>query len=489
MAAACALLCCQAAVSAERSVFVQLFEWRWQDVALECEQVLGPHGFSAVQVSPPNEHVEHRSNKLAQPYAWWARYQPVSFDLVSRSGDEAQFRDMVRRCAAAGVGIYVDAVLNHMADQVGVGVAGTHFDRERRRYRDLDDRHFNRFCKIQAEDYVVSRDSATNARRAAALRRCQLLDLPDLDNGHPAVQRLHADYLQRLLDAGVAGFRLDAAKHMFPGHIHRLLGELDGDFYVFQEVVDTRGEPVGVFDYAAVGDVTEFLYSRRIGEAFAGEELAPLETLNQAGGLLPSDKAVVFVDNHDNQRGHGMAAATTHRDGEVYTLANVFMLAWPYGYPKLMSSYAWDGVNDSAGPPHDGAGNTLPVYHGDSVDCGGEHWLCEHRRAPMLAMVGFRNRARAANAQQVSHWWQERSQLAFALGSDAAGGDSGFGFVAINRDTQAELNRSLPTGLPAGVYRNLLGEPAVVTVNAAGLAKISLGPLQALAIDREHVSD
>ena len=34
--------------------FVQLFEWDWNDIAAECENVLGPAGYPAVQVSPPN---------------------------------------------------------------------------------------------------------------------------------------------------------------------------------------------------------------------------------------------------------------------------------------------------------------------------------------------------------------------------------------------------------------------------------------------------
>ena len=38
--------------------FVQLFEWDWNDIAAECENVLGPAGYTAVQVSPPNEHIE-----------------------------------------------------------------------------------------------------------------------------------------------------------------------------------------------------------------------------------------------------------------------------------------------------------------------------------------------------------------------------------------------------------------------------------------------
>ena len=35
---------------------VHLFEWKWTDVARECVDVLGPAGYSAVQVSPPSSN-------------------------------------------------------------------------------------------------------------------------------------------------------------------------------------------------------------------------------------------------------------------------------------------------------------------------------------------------------------------------------------------------------------------------------------------------
>lgn len=69
--------------TAQAGAFVHLFEWQWSDVANECEQFLGPKGYSAVQVSPPQEHI--------QGSAWWTRYQPVGYQLQSRSGNAAQF--------------------------------------------------------------------------------------------------------------------------------------------------------------------------------------------------------------------------------------------------------------------------------------------------------------------------------------------------------------------------------------------------------------
>ncbi|XP_010122496.1 PREDICTED: pancreatic alpha-amylase-like, partial [Chlamydotis macqueenii] len=111
-----------------RTSIVHLFEWRWADIALECERYLAPNGFGGVQISPPNENVviAHSS----QP--WWERYQPVSYKLCTRSGNETEFRDMVTRCNNIGVYIYVDAVINHMCGaNVGAGnhaTCGSYFN-------------------------------------------------------------------------------------------------------------------------------------------------------------------------------------------------------------------------------------------------------------------------------------------------------------------------------------------------------------------------
>ena len=73
---------------------------------------LGPHSFGGVQISPPHEHRILYDTNIQRP--WYEAYQPVSYKLVSRRGNRAEFIDMVQRCNNAGVRIYVDAVVNHM---------------------------------------------------------------------------------------------------------------------------------------------------------------------------------------------------------------------------------------------------------------------------------------------------------------------------------------------------------------------------------------
>jgi alpha-amylase len=473
--------------------FVHLFEWRWPDVARECESFLGPKGFTAVQISPPSEHAV----LSASFFPWWQRYQTVSYALDSRSGTRAELIDMVARCRAAGVGIYVDAVLNHTTAQTsGTGSAGTSFSKYR--YPELfEPADFHQpACQIESSDYAFD---------ATRVQRCELLGLADLDTGKQSVQVRLAGYLSALLELGVRGFRLDAAKHVAPTDLAAILAKVvpraDEQPYYFLEVIDHGGEAVRASDYLQLGggaeqDVTEFKYSV-VGDAFLGRSSANLAGLTglgaSDGGLLPSERAVVFIDNHDTQR----ADAIFYQDGRAHDLANVFMLAWPYGYPSIMSSYGFDrsiAAGRDAGPPSAGSGTTLPVYEGEGAEpsCVAEPhadarkgWVCEHRKRHVASMVLFRKVTVGAPVENV--WTNGQNQLAFSRGSQ--------GFVAINHES-SRLTQALPTGLPKGSYCDVLsgdfepaanGEPArcggaVVNVDGSTVASLDLPAETALAL-------
>lgn len=55
---------------------VHLMDWRWHDIANECETFLAPNGFGGVQVSPANEH-----NVFDDDRSWMERYGPMSYLL------------------------------------------------------------------------------------------------------------------------------------------------------------------------------------------------------------------------------------------------------------------------------------------------------------------------------------------------------------------------------------------------------------------------
>lgn len=462
-------------------VFVHLFEWKWTDVAAECENVLGPAGYRAVQVSPPQEH----SIQTGAP--WWQRYQPVSYAIGrSRSGTEAEFVQMVERCRAAGVDVYVDAVINHMTAGAGTGSNGTAYTKYHYPglYTQAD---FHAACTVS--DY----------QSAANVQDCELLGLADLHTGTPDVRRKIAEYLIGLVRLGVAGFRLDAAKHIQPVELDSILDLVNEAAaaeglpapYVFAEVIDYGApEAVRAGDYYGLGyrsggaaDLTEFRF-RLLAGTFAGaggQRVADLASFDpDVPRLMPADKAVVFVENHDTQRDGG---GLGYKDGARYRLANVWMLAQPYGYPKVMSSYVFDlarpGGRD-AGPPSDASGATLDVTCAESIETAmpGE-WVCEHRDPVIAAMVGFR---RAVAGTGVNDWWDNGANaIAFSRGDR--------GFVALNvEDTTVMVATASP--LPAGTYCDALtGGVAAgacvgrsVVVDDTGRVQVELEPGRAVAI-------
>jgi alpha-amylase len=265
---------------------------------------------------------------------------------------------------------------------------------------------------------------------------------------------------------------------------------------VFLEVVGNgQGEALGPRDYFGEGyssggaaDITEFTVTG-VGNKFRnvnGEHISQLNPNGPPGSqfseaawnLMPSDKAVVFLQNHDTQHNCGLS----YRHGDTYRLANVWMLAQPYGYPSILSAYVFDcpGGN-SMGPPSDGDGWTLPVNCASSLETAtAGQFVCEHRDPYISRMVRFRA---VVAGTVITHWWDDGDDaIAFSRGDK--------GFVAINNGT-AQVTASVATGLAAGTYCDrLTGGVAggacagtTVVVTAGGMVALDLAPGRAVAID------
>ncbi|CAG5008916.1 unnamed protein product [Parnassius apollo] len=182
----------------DRSTIVHLFEWKWNDIADECERFLAPKGYGGVQISPPSENVIVHLNNGKR--TWYERYQVMSYMLKTRSGDGDDFLNMTRRCNKVGVRIYADVVVNHMTgDHNGNrGTGGSTADFVNYFYPAVPytREHFHYpFCAIE------------NYNNATQVRSCELVGLKDLNHSHPYVVNKIADYLNELISLGVAGFR------------------------------------------------------------------------------------------------------------------------------------------------------------------------------------------------------------------------------------------------------------------------------------------
>ena len=450
MATACAVLCGAMAMSAPAHAFnpsdtsVQMFRWKWNDIAKECTSWLGPQGFGAVQVSPP-----HAAANLG---FWYDIYQPVNYAvLTSAMGTEAEFQTMVNTCHAAGVRIYADVVVNHMAPGSGTATNGSTWNGNTQTYPYFSANDFHANCAIQDADYGSPGNQGN-------VRNCRLVGLIDLATETTYVRGQIKNYLTKLLNMGVDGFRFDASKHMQPADLQAFVGGVaqttkSGEpVWVTHEIIPDGN--VNRADYFSSGTVNEFKFTYAMREVFRdtnGNQLSQIRTYmgtpgNWGGtwGFVDSSKATVFVNNWDTERSGDSLMASNYtgaindtQGSKRYDLANIFMLAWPYGHAQLHSGFRFtnkDQTSPSASP-FDGSGNPLINVNWDFI----------HRWGDISNMVKFRS---TTSGQGVGNFANGTSnQIAFSRGNK--------GFVAINNEF-APWNATLQTGLPAGTYCNVV---------------------------------
>ena len=72
----------------------------------------------------------------------------------------------------------------------------------------------------------------------------------------------------------------------------------------FQVIDMNQNGEVRAQEYVKLGRITEFRYCSKIRESASALWSIP-GLYDQGWGMLDSQDAFVFVDNHDNQRGHG----------------------------------------------------------------------------------------------------------------------------------------------------------------------------------------
>ncbi|WP_433618487.1 carbohydrate-binding module family 20 domain-containing protein [Dactylosporangium sp. CA-139114] len=446
-------------------VIANLWLWPWTSVATECTNVLGPAGYGAVQVAPPEDSIRVAGSP------WWDIYQPAAYDLTSRMGTRAQFQSMVSACHNAGVKVYVDTVINHMtgagqSNNTAYGPASftNNYSYPSAGYTSADFHFYPADCP-QPDNQIHDYNNQTE------VWNCQLVGLSDLKTGSDHVRTRIAGYLNDLISLGVDGFRVDAAKHMPPADLAAIKGKLTNQgVYWAQEVMPGGSGSLAPAAYEGIGGVLEFTYATSLKAQFNGS-IANLQTIGPSWGLEPSAKSTVFVSNHDTERN---GSTLNYKSGATDTLANVFMLAWNFGTPNVMSSFTFSSNDQS--PPANASGYVT------AVTCG-SGWQCQHRQRAIRNMVGFHNATRASTA--VGNWWSNGANaIAFSRGTG--------GWIAMNNGTGALASRTYNTGLPAGTYCDVIHgdynaaahtcSGPTVTVNGSGQATVGVAAKDAVAI-------
>lgn len=511
LALSCAGLGSQAVAYATQpaatDVTVIAFQQNWRTVAKECTNTYGPEGVKYVQISPPQESV--------QGTQWWTVYQPVSYKLNSRFGTEDELKNMIKQCKAAGVDVIADVVLNHTTghdvswvdDQYGVG--GTAYNGSYGRYPSMDpyaeggtqglyqyqESGNNHQFGLPSGDFHTCKsnvsDNISDYTNADEVWNCRLSTMWDINTGNGRVQSMQADYLNRLWQDGVRGFRIDSAKHMDPNDIAAIKRKfmdkagINGQSFPWsQEVIYHQGESSKFAPerYEKNGEVTQFSYAYSLLKDFNGS-ITDLKNI-KSDLLKNSNDATVFVANWDSARGSETLSPTS---GARYELANAFMLGYDYGHPKILSDYYFDKSTQYDDGVKDTSDTKVPYVDMDEACATSKDptqmvygdWNCQQRWTSIRGMIRFHN---AVNGTKVTNW-QENGNNNIAFDRAADGSPTAKGFMAINntlQDHDVDYTTTLPDDTYCDVYASRDCSKKVKV--SGGHIKTTIGKRSAIAL-------
>jgi glycosidase len=238
-------------------------------------------GFSSLWLSPVFETRKDKFHSHGAFHGYWT----TSLEHVdARFGGDQALTALSADLAKRGMGMYLDVVLNHVGYE-----------------SKLIDEH---------PDWFHRKGSITDWSNREQLETFDVHGLPDLDQSNPAVY----DYLLRaskkwLSLPGLAGFRLDAVKHVGASFWRRynrdiksqapagfeLLGEIyDGNPELLATAMNEQGFGM-LFDFPLHFAMVDVFCKSRSPEALAA--VLSLDRLYSDPGRL-----VTFADNHDLPR-------------------------------------------------------------------------------------------------------------------------------------------------------------------------------------------
>ncbi|OXB81524.1 UNVERIFIED_CONTAM: hypothetical protein H355_004430 [Colinus virginianus] len=315
------------------------------------------------------------------------------------------------------VRIYVDAVVNHMCGSTGGtgthSTCGSYFNTGNREFPavpysawDFNDGK----CQTGSGDIE-------NYGDIYQVRDCKLSSLLDLALEKDYVRTKVAEYMNNLIDMGVAGFRIDAAKHTWPGDIRAFLDKLHNLNTRYMNVNLQTGLPAGTY--------CDVISGQKEGNACTGKQVY-VSSDGMANFQISNSDEDPFVAIHVNDKLYmnvdlqtGLPAGTYcdvisgQKEGNACTGKQVYVSS------DGMANFQ---ISNSDEDPF------VAIHVNDKLN-----------------MVVFRN---VVDGQPFSNWWDNGSnQVAFGRGNK--------GFIVFNNDDWY-MNVNLQTGLPAGTYCDVI---------------------------------
>lgn len=239
-------------------------------------------GFDAIWISPIQKNL---------PDSYHGYSITDLYKLNEHFGTQEDYDALAAKCKDLGISIMVDVVPNHMAAVMFNYTDIVPFNKPE---------HYHDYCRIQNMDYAHNQWRIVN---------CRLLDLPDLKQEDPYVNKTLLDWIENFVrDYKLDGLRLDAVPHMphwFIREFNKAAAKGSGkDIYIVGECFDPRFDFVGSFQQDIDGLFNFPMFFKTIDVFKRGgdpQQLSDLwKSLDKYMGDV--DALGLFLDNHDNDR-------------------------------------------------------------------------------------------------------------------------------------------------------------------------------------------
>lgn len=281
------------------------FCWTFNDIKHNLPYIANA-GFKSVQTSPVQTPKSNGSS-------WWAFYQPLSFNIAEESslGTKEELVSLCEEADKYNISIIVDVVFNHMAstDNEALEPDGTPV------VSPLVEQYEKEIYDLRNDPTNPTFHHNKNAKGSGSETQYYAFSvLPDLNTSHPLVQERSLSFLKECIDAGIDGFRFDAAKHIetpddpdYPSDFWPNTLGVAKEYYKSKnpgKELFAYGEVLGgctgrdVSVYTKYMKVTETSYGDAVSSGVSGRS-AKTSANAKYGKDIGADKLITWIESHD----------------------------------------------------------------------------------------------------------------------------------------------------------------------------------------------
>ena len=322
---------------------LHVWSWNFPTIAENMKQIADA-GFTMIQTSPVNACFSPEGGNIRifdeKEGNWYHYYQPTDWTIGNNIvGTEEEMKAMLDSAARYDIRVLVDVLPNHTAFDITL----------------VSDEFYKAVGGKDKMFHSSGLDGIVNYNDRAQCTLQGVGGLPDVNTENPRFQKYYIQFVNRLLELGVRGFRYDTAKHIgvHSDPLDTAAGVKENDFwdvatgrkkvlgvslaipydslFVYGEVLQDRTVPEE--EYASYFGQTASSYGHVVCHALRNRSTKDLDLVSWHHRAAP-EHLTTWVESHDTYCNANESAGLT--DAQIRT-GWVFLTARQNGTPLFFS--------------------------------------------------------------------------------------------------------------------------------------------------------